>query len=386
MKVVKVVPGRPFAGNHRDERELEVLYSLGCEITVVCSYREGVDNSKYPYDFLYEDYMPLSKFIKHRGLNYRLTKYFTAYKISRLNPDIISGHDLLGLKIGWWSSLFKFHKPKLVYDSHEFTYGQASAKSWLHRAKIKFWESLILPKCSMVIEVNDSISDAVQKLYGLKKRPVTIRSTPNNWRIDKEEILKNRKEFLSANKLSDNTFLLVTLGRIVYDNGIKEAVEVISKTKGTALLILGPYSMSSDLNKSKDWVQSLGVEDRVIFHDAVPQDDIWRLAGMADASLCLINNNNTSFYLSLPNKLFESIQSLVPIIGSNFPEIANIINGYGIGECCNPSNIDEIVSAIDKIKGEKSLLQDNLEIAKSELSWENESEKLLSAYKNIIQS
>ena len=45
-----------------------------------------------------------------------------------------------------------------------------------------------------------------------------------------------------------------------------------------------------------------------------------------------------SDYLSLPNKLFEYLLAEVPVIGSDFPEISNVLNVTGLGNLARNSS------------------------------------------------
>ena len=120
MKALKLMMGRPFISNNRDKRELEVLHSLGCEVLVYCRYDDKADVENYPYQFVYEDMSPrLKPLIKHAGINVHYAKWVEAKRLSKLEPDIISGHNLPGLMMAWRISLFCKKKPALIYDSHE---------------------------------------------------------------------------------------------------------------------------------------------------------------------------------------------------------------------------------------------------------------------------
>ena len=45
-------------------------------------------------------------------------------RIRKLNPEIISGHDLTAYLIGYFSTRFVSNPPKLIYDAHEFEIGR----------------------------------------------------------------------------------------------------------------------------------------------------------------------------------------------------------------------------------------------------------------------
>ena len=50
-----------------------------------------------------------------------------------------------------------------------------------------------------------------------------------------------------------------------------------------------------------------------------------------DAGSIILETRFVSYYLSLPNKFFENIQSLVPVITGPLPEMRRIVEQYGIG-------------------------------------------------------
>jgi len=121
----------------------------------------------------------------------------------------------------------------------------------------------------------------------------------------------------------------------------------------------------------------------VLFHDAVPIEILWQYLGAVDLGAITIPNTCGSYYYCLPNKLFENIQAETPMIGNNFPEIIRIIEGYNIGLCCDPHNLDEIAANIEKMRDDKALyakMKENLKSAKKELCWENEKKVLIEAY------
>ncbi len=134
--------------------------------------------------------------------------------------------------------------------------------------------------------------------------------------------------------------------------------------------------------------ERLGIANRVIFIPAVPHEQLWMYTGMADIGLCNIDNVCLSYYYSLPNKLFEYIQALVPVVGSKFPEIEKIVEKYGVGETCNPEDPESIAFAIRSVisRHKEGFYTKNLSVAKKELCWENESKVLESAYKSLISS
>ena len=46
--------------------------------------------------------------------------------------------------------------------------------------------------------VNDSIADEVQRIHRLKRRPIVVRSIPENWTIDDKVCQETREKLLNT--------------------------------------------------------------------------------------------------------------------------------------------------------------------------------------------
>ncbi len=308
-----------------------------------------------------------------------------AIQAKKLNPDIISGHDMLGVFVGWLSNLMRTHKAILVYDSHEFELGRNTKRSKIQTWLVAHFERFLIKRCTFSIMVNDAIADEVQRIHQLPERPVVVRSTPNLWQIDKQECQNTRKQILSSMK-SPREVLLMYHGGVIPGRGVETLLEVVAKADFTCAFILGnghePYVQSL---KSK--AEALGVSDRVAFHSAVSIDELWKYVGAVDIGMVTIPAVAMSYYYMLPNKFFENIQSETPVICSNYPAIEPIVKEYNIGLTCDPTDIDAIIACIKKMNEDKSLYQtfkDNLKQAKQHLCWENEKLILINAYKELV--
>jgi glycosyltransferase involved in cell wall biosynthesis len=233
--------------------------------------------------------------------------------------------------------------------------------------------------------VNDSIANEVQKIHKLKEKPVVVRNIPRYWDTDNDVCEKTKKELLGS-LYNQGIFVLMYHGGIVRGRGIETLLEAVAKTEKTVAVILGNGEISY-VEQLKGIAQQLQISQRVIFHPAVEIDILWQYVGAADVGMITIPAITQSYYFMLPNKFFENIQAETPLIASNFPEIAKIINEYDIGLLVDPKNVDEIVEAIEKMRTNKKLynkFKSNLKRAKEELCWENERKALEKAYAKIL--
>ena len=89
----------------------------------------------------------------------------------------------------------------------------------------------------------------------------------------------------------------------------------------------------------------------------------------------------------LPNKFFENVQAETPIVASDFPETSRLVERYGIGLTCDPSDVAEIASCIERLREDRGLYgecKSNLKAAKRELCWERERDALEEAYAKAV--
>jgi glycosyltransferase involved in cell wall biosynthesis len=111
-----------------------------------------------------------------------------------------------------------------------------------------------------------------------------------------------------------------------------------------------------------------------------------KYVGAADVGVVTINNTCRSYYLSLPNKFFENIQSETPVIVSDFPELTNLVKKYDIGLCCDSDKAEDIAEKINQMRNPQLLnhYKNNMKTAKLDLCWEKEFQTLYNAYSKIL--
>ena len=153
-------------------------------------------------------------------------------------------------------------------------------------------------------------------------------------------------------------------------------------------MILGdPIGGDGYLQKLRSLCMELGVKERILFHPAVAGEELWQYVGAADVGVMMIENSCSSYYLSLPNKFLECVQSLTPIICSDFPEMHRLIEQYDIGLTCLPSLPYILRDHLETLRTDHDLyqrLKKNLLVAKEDLSWEKEKIKLMAAYHEYL--
>lgn len=386
MPVYLKVVMHEWKNESRDIRELYVARELGYRIIVIATTKELHRVTKTNKDGLEIIQIPTRRF----GVK-RFTRILSKIEAVRLfiqeikktSPHIISGHNFDGWLIGY---LACGKSGIYIYDSHEFELEQTNSKNILEYHIVKMLEHFIVRHSAINMMVSDSISCAVQKIHGITKKPLVIRNIPEkstNFLVNREIC---RQEFIRHLAIDDTGIILMYHGSFAKNRGIEQAIKAVTRLKNVGLVLLG-YALDQQYEQSLiRSIELSGCADRIYIKHAVPFSQLYENIAACDLEIVLIQNTCTSFYYCLPNKLFESIQAETPIIGSDFPEIENIVEKYGVGITIKPDDVDELVKSIQAIWGNKNQykhIKENLKYAKQELCWEKEKVKLLNAIKNI---
>lgn len=302
--------------------------------------------------------------------NFRLFWYLIFRKV-----DVLVANDLDTLLANYSVSKFKPFS-RLVYDSHEYF---TEVPELIHRKKVKqIWETIeawIFPKLKTIYTVNNSIA----KLYADKyqKEIKVVRNISPTWEPNN---LKSKQEL----GIPENKKLIILQGAgINIDRGAEEAVQAMKLVENTVLMIVGDGDVVFQL---KTYVIDNQLDDKVLFFDKRPYNEMMNFTYYADLGLTLDKSTNINYRYSLPNKVFDYIQAETPIIGTNLIEISKILSEYGVGEIIEEFTPENLALLINSLLNNESKLTDlkvNCSKARKVLNWESEIETLKEIYSFI---
>lgn len=296
------------------------------------------------------------------------------FKLLFLKKDILLANDLDTLLPNYLIS--KILSKKLVYDSHElFT----EVPELTSRPLVKnVWlniESYIFPKLKSVYTVNYKIAQFYTEKY---KIPVKIiqNVAPK---------LENKKiDYAFAEKIKGNKKMIILQGSgINMDRGAEEAMLMMQYLDNTILYIIGSGDVFEKLIELK---QKHSLENKVFIKNKMPYNELLKYTKIADLGLSLDKDTNLNYEYSLPNKVFDYIQCLTPILTSNRKVIAELVQKNNIGivtKTHDPKKLAEIVKNIFIDSETLQLWNQNLIKAANTYTWENEEKKLKEIYSNL---
>jgi glycosyltransferase involved in cell wall biosynthesis len=143
------------------------------------------------------------------------------------------------------------------------------------------------------------------------------------------------------------------------------------------LLVVGGGADTEPLAPLADRLRQSG---RLVVLPYVPRDEIAALIKGADVGLSLILPVDATHRLASPTKLSEYISAGLPVIGSDVPEIHDILTESRCGVLVDATRPGEIASAFVRLATDPSLrkrLAENARTAAPSLSWDVERDVLV---------
>lgn len=292
--------------------------------------------------------------------------------------DILLANDLDTLAANYLAS--KIRRKTLVYDSHEYFTGTPElAKRKFVRKLWKIIEQFIFPKLKYVYTVNKSIAELYLNEYN-NDNIVIIRNIANKLNI------KNKKSRADLNMPTNKKIIILQGAGINIDRGAEELVEAMQFIDGIFLYIIGNGDVIDELKKT---VNELSLSQKIMILPKMPYNELMHYTCNADLGLTLDKDTNINYKFSLPNKIFDYIQANIPVLSSNLPELAKIINTYDVGDFIlnhTPEHIAQKISYMvsDELK-QKHWIENTIRAA-NELCWENEENKLIALYQKVLKN
>ena len=288
-------------------------------------------------------------------------------------PDFVNCHSLSTLPLGWL--LKRTAGSRIVYDTHELeteTHVSVGVRRWL----AKRIEKALLPAAEAVIVVSESIGAWYREAYGLDNVHV-IRNVP----YARAVALERSDRLRSAFGIKDEEFLFVYQGLLDHGRGIDILLKAFARaSKACHIVFLGYGPLVQKVQRSAELCRNIH------YHPAVSPGALAQYTAGADIGISLIENTSLSYYYALPNKVFEYLAAGVPIIVSDFPEMARIVAEHNCGWTC-PVGEDAVVALVNGMSHDDRLAKRANAVRASEsCSWEKEQAPLLAIYAGLIPS
>lgn len=286
--------------------------------------------------------------------------------------DVLFANDLDTLYPNYLIS--KLKKLPLVYDSHEIFCEVPELQNTPLKKKI--WEKLeqhLVPKLKHCITVNQSIADWFGKKY--KTKFEVVRNIPDA--IGNPSAKSKTQLGIPA----DRTILILQGAGINIQRGAEELIEAMQYVNNAHLLVIGGGDVFDIL---KTMIHRLNLSHKITILPKMPKSELLNYTLNSDIGVSIDKDTNLNYHYSLPNKLFDYLQSNLAVLASRLPEIEHIITTYNIGCFIDNHQPQHIAEKINYMIGSGKISEWKKNTAKvnAENNWQNEKEKL----KSIINS
>ena len=365
MKKIIVSVNSDLISDQRVHKMCLTLHNAGNDIFLVGRKINNDVFLKRPYKVKRFKMIFNKGFLFYAFFNIRLFLFLVFKKC-----DVYLSNDLDTLLANFLAS--KITKKPLVYDSHElFT----EVPELINRNFVKaVWlliERKILPQLKNIITVSDSIASFYNNKY--KTDCIVIKNVPlirdSYGQEKKTRILhfnNNHKNILYQGSLNKDRGIFLMIKSMIYINA--------------NLFLIGAGDLENELKK---YVLKNGLSDKVFFIGRIPFQELRGVTKKYDLGLSFEEDTCLAYRFSLPNKIFDYIQSEVPVLVSNLPEMSRLVNNNNIGEVLKSRNPRKVALQINNMLIKRDFFSKHLKEAKNKFCWEKQESKVVNLFNDL---
>jgi glycosyltransferase involved in cell wall biosynthesis len=331
-------------------------------------------------DFYTDDAIRLIQIKKTKWEQFCFGALFRAAK--SVSADVYHLHDVELCRIA--SKLQGlFWRPKVIYDAHE-PYDVFLRESWYKRPFMRFLlsdfpavvaENCILRHVDYLIATETNVANRFRM-----KNPHTA-------------IIYNYSCFYPKDIVTEadaKEFDIVYCGSISQGTGIFLMLKalVAAKKRGYNLkaAFIGAFASPAIQFQAERIIQKEKLTDNLIFTGEIPLEKVSWYYEKSKTAFCLFASNRTNQSI-LPIKLFEYAAFGLPVVGSDFGHIEEIIRDNDIGVCVNPHCADDVASALIRLITDDTYKQyffRCIHCVKTKYLWESQQASLLRIYEELF--
>lgn len=359
-----------FDVDSRARLEVETIRQMGHEVEMIVT--KGESSREYlgcPIHRIGQWRWPSRKI---RFLQYNLVAALIGM---RLKADIYHAVDLDTLAPAFWAG--RKTGGRVIYEAREL-YTELEPLRGRNLVR-SFWEHLerrLISKVDAVVTINESIAIELCKRYRIEK-PSVIRNVAL---IPKSLEVRNlRAEF----GIPDSHKILIYQGVLRGGQGLLAQLDMLRFLDGVSMIFVGDGPLEKDLREK---ASRLGLEDRAIFAERIPPDELVNFTASADAGMLLMEDVALNNRLALPQKLFQYLSAGIPQIVSAVPEISRFVRGQETGIVVNskdPVGAAAEIAAFVFDSERYSRARENCRKSAAINNWETESTKWIEIYEEL---
>jgi glycosyltransferase involved in cell wall biosynthesis len=317
----------------------------------------------------------------------RWTAWATLAARGASSAQILHAHDLSGA-LPALATLRANPGAVLLYDSHEVFLESgrwANSPAFIRRILANRFEQPALRRATALIAVNPQVIEELAKRYEIPERQVVTYNCPPAWNPE-----PRGTELRSTIGVGTDAQVILYHGGFSAHRGLEELLLAIRDPRLAAahLVFLGYGPLEATLRAA---AVEPALAGRVHVLKAVAPEVLDRWVSGADVGMCTVLPSTLNHRISTPNKLFESIGAGVPVVGSDFATMRDILLGDpdgSLGAVCDPTSPEEVATAIHSIlsmsASDRAALRARcIRAAAARWNWEAQASRLTELYRSL---
>jgi glycosyltransferase involved in cell wall biosynthesis len=321
-------------------------------------WRVGLKSRSLPKDLL-------SQSLKFAEWCYRVVD---AYRDSPLR--VIHCHDLEPLPIG--VRLKRLTGAKLVYDAHELETERTNLKKLRKRIA-----QVSERRCMKYVDAMITVSPSIQYWYHERFPRVPVSLVRN---VPQPPAAGFRRTDLKARLgISASSLLFIYQGGHAQGRGIEATLDAFASPEVEHHVVFMGDGVLVDQVRS-----AASQHANIHWLEPVPPEAVLPMTAGADVGLSLIEDISLSYRYCLPNKLFEYWLAGIPVMVSNMPDQASLVQQYKAGWVVSLA-LPELVAKLRAMSHHHlEEMRRGVAQIEREMSWEREAKQLLSVYEKVL--
>lgn len=382
MKVVMLVLN-DMTWDARVDREAAALAEAGHSVTVLALRSDG------PAEREQRDGYTIHRVADHTSASWsrplqkarelrRRTRALVSAAVE-LAPDIVHAHDTDTLTAA--ARVAGRLGIPLIYDAHEL-YPDMIAEfgargSWPVQWYWRTVERRHIPRAATVITVSAGLATELHARFGVD--PVVVRNVPALTPLTRTGRLR-----AELGLTGDDRCIALYQGVLIPGRGLQTLVEAAARVPGLVLAIQG---FGPEEGPMRERVGTLGAGDSIRFMGKKTPTELHEYACGADIGVLIYERTTLNNHLASPNKLYAYLMAGLPVAGSAFPGIAEVVTDERVGLTFDPSDTGSISIALETLTADPMARRQMggraRMLAETRYNWTIEKQALLDAYARL---
>ena len=274
-----------------------------------------------------------------------------------------------------------------IADIHTEAARLARMPGWF-RAMVRNRETGWMREASALTAVSDDVADEVVRRFGVR-RPVITLNTPLAYRPD--EVMPVRARRLRALVgIPDERRVILYQGGFSVDRGIEELVAAMDEAPLAGADVVAVFI---GYGRLRGWLddQSARLPGRVVVIDAIPPRELLEHTVDADAGFVGQPGRTLNQRLNLANKLFEYLQTAVPVVVAEGTAHCRLVTELEVGRCVDIDHPAAIAAALGELLWAPDAEREAMRVhcralGMERYTWERQQAGLVAMYRELAAS